>query len=164
MAFQKLQMQSIAKRQGVAQPPRSRAFFLEVLLNILVFALCAAVAIQIFTAGQLAVSESNVLTTLALDGEALAESFKYSDGSLEELALFSADKVNTGQPTQQGEFVYYYSSSLEITQENNAQHCLVITPVAEEGSSVEVIEIAGYSGESQLFCFEVARYWPGEGS
>jgi len=148
--------------RGTAQPPRSRAFFLELLLNMLIFALCAAVTMQVFAEGKLTTDEAAALTTLTLNAESLAETYKALDGDLDSLTLFHGGQEVTGELTGAGALVYYYDRDLELTTAENARNILVLSPVASGHDLVETIEITGYAGEDELFSFEVSRFQPSE--
>jgi Tfp pilus assembly protein PilE len=59
-----------------AKTSRSRAFFLELVLDIAIFALCAAVALQVFVESRMVSERSSALTHLSLQTQQIAEVFK----------------------------------------------------------------------------------------
>ncbi|MDR1359288.1 MAG: hypothetical protein LBJ48_08085 [Coriobacteriales bacterium] len=148
------------ERRGTSQPPHSRAFFLEFLLNMLIFAACAVVALQVFAQGRIATDESAALTILTLDAETLAETYKVGNEELGQLASSLEDSGLKGELTGEGSLVYYYNNQLEISSAEDARYTLVLTPVASTGGPVGVIEIAGYDRQRQLFGFEITQYRP----
>ena len=161
MALQRIQRPT-AKR-GAAQPPRTRAFLLEMLLNMLIFALCAVVALQIFVQGKIATNESEALTVLTLDAETLAETFKVSEGDLSTLTLASLDGETKGKLTAEGTLVFYYNHELRQTNADGAQYTLELAPKEEGDDRVNTIEIVGHSSDKEFFSFEVAQFKPKEG-
>ncbi|MDR2108678.1 MAG: hypothetical protein LBP28_04365 [Coriobacteriales bacterium] len=70
-----------------APTSRSRAFFLELVLDIVIFVLCAAVALQVFVQARVTSDESAALTHLSLEAQQLAETFKAS-GDIAEPTLY----------------------------------------------------------------------------
>ncbi|MDR1087745.1 MAG: hypothetical protein LBL23_00405 [Coriobacteriales bacterium] len=147
-------------RRGSARTPRSRAFFLELLLNMLMFAVCAVVALQVFAQGRIATDESAALTILTLDAETLAETYKTTTGELGTLASSLEDRDHAGELTGEGKLVYYYNNQLEPSSADDARYTLVLTPVAGTDGPVNTIAIAGYTDQRQLFGFEASQYQP----
>lgn len=175
MALQ--QVRRSAGRRGTSHPPRSRAFFLELLLNMLIFALCAVVVLQVFAEGKITTDESAALTQLTLDAEALAEDYKASQGNLEELLL----RGEQGQIEEDGSLTYYYNNDFELVQTDanvdaaagtaqlaqdgasvqTVAYTLRLSPVACEGEFTQCVQItATTSSEDELFSFMVTSYQP----
>lgn len=157
MALEKIQRSPA--RRGAAQPPRSRAFFLELLLNMLIFALCAVVALQVFVEGKVVTDESAALTRLTLDAETLAEEFKASDGEVSSLELASLE----GTSGEDGTLTYYYDANLEPTNEDAAAYQLHVAPVDTGSELISAIELTGYAADDPLFSYEVTHYQAREG-
>lgn len=146
-------------RRGAAQPPRSRAFILELLLNMLIFALCAVVALQVFVEGKLTSDESAALTKLTLEAQTIAEEFKASDSEFEVVA--QAHEYGVQNPD--GSTSYYYDSNLEPSGTETASYRLIVMQASAQDDPVKRIEIAGYDGDRELLNFEVTRYQAREG-
>ena len=158
-----LSQQTAPLRRGAQQPPRSRAFFLEFLLNILVFALCAAIVLQVFVEGRLVTTESSALSRLTMEAKDLAGYYKVTSGDVNEL-FSNGVRGSFGELASDGSLTYYYDSDLQLTQAHDAKYWLVLTPVAGANESVSVIEISahqlGYAAEEELFSFQVVNYRP----
>jgi hypothetical protein len=60
----------------VAPTSRSRAFFLELVVDIAIFAFCAVIALQVFVQARVSSDESAALTHLSLEAQQVAETFK----------------------------------------------------------------------------------------
>lgn len=160
MALQKIRR--TPGRRGAVNPPRSRAFFLELLINMLIFALCAVVALLVFVEGKVVTDESATLTRLSLDAETLAEEYKVYGVDPAELTLLNEDalEIESAVVAEDGTLTYHYNHYLGLSHPQEATHTLVITPVTSANELVGVVEIAGYTGEEQLFSFEVTHYQP----
>ena len=158
-----LSSQHAPRSRGTTQPPRSRAFLLELLLNMLIFALCAVIALQVFVEGKLVTDESAALSRLTLDAQDLAGHYKVSSGDVSELAS-SAVRGGQGELSGDATVTFYYDSSLEPSDAANARYRLVLAPTAfatqtaSAGDRLSAITITGYTLEEELFSFEVVNY------
>jgi len=136
---------------------------LEFLLNVLVFALCAAVVVQVFVAGKLATTQSAALSTLTMEAKDLAGYYKVGGGEVSEF-VSGAVRGSYGELSSDGTLTYYYDSTLQLTLSDDASYRLVLTPVASANSAVKVIEISAHhlanEAEEELFSFEVVNYRP----
>ena len=167
-----LSKQSILVKRGASHPPRSRAFFLEFLLNMLIFALCAVIALQVFVQGKLVTDQSAALSTLTLDAKDLAGYYKVTNGDVKELASVEI-KGAVGELASDGSLTYYYSRSLQPSEAEDARYRLVLTstsPAPSAASSsglsspLSTMQISAYvdasEAEEELFSFEVVNYRP----
>ena len=161
-----LSKQTAPRRRGASQPPRSRAFFLELLLNMLVFALCSVVALQVFAEAKMTTDRSAALSTLTIEAKELAGYYKVTSGDVGEL-VSSAVRGDFGELTSNGALVYYYDRSYQLTEASSAYYWLELAPVLGMGGSAKGIEISAYqmgppSGDSidLLFNFTVVNYQP----
>lgn len=148
------------RRRGIVQPPRSRAFFLELLLSMLIFALCSTVILQIFVQSKLVTDESVALSALTIDARSVAETYKVRDGGLLEVADTALGVGFERELSEEGALVCYYDDDLEPVNDEDARYRLVLTPVESVSTLVGVLEIAAYDGEKELFIFEVYHYQP----
>ena len=166
-----LKAQYTRRRRATDQPPRSRAFFLELLLNMLIFALCAAVTLQVYAQAKLIIDESAALGTLTLEARNLAGYYKVTNGDVTELI-----GVLDGFGEQEGNsVVYYYNSAFQLSTAEGAYYCLVASPVQDSNQLVSTIEIRAFAikelfdydqarlydrdiEEKELFCFNVVNY------
>ncbi|MCL2806895.1 MAG: hypothetical protein FWD27_01815 [Coriobacteriia bacterium] len=174
-------------RRTASQPPRSRAFLLELLLNMFVFSLCAAIALQIFVHGKLATDESAALSHLMLEAKDLAGHYKVSNGELGELAQ-NEDRAAYAYLEDDGKLVYYYDKNLQLCESYDGRYRLELslepnvasgtassaapgagssaitsaTPSmgSSAGGSVTIIHIAAHAPDEELFSVKVAHYLP----
>ena len=144
---------------GAAQPPRSRAFFLELLLNMLIFALCAVVALQVFVEGKLISDDSAAYTRLTIDAESLAEEFKVSDGQLSSLSLPDREGVVEGD----GTLTFYYNRNLEPAGPEDAVYSIKLVQTSKPGDLVNTVAVSGQRGDQEFLSFEVKLFKPAEG-
>ncbi|MDR2035613.1 MAG: hypothetical protein LBP91_02930 [Coriobacteriales bacterium] len=147
------------RKRGTNQPPRSRAFFLEMLLNLLIFSLCAVVALQVYVQAKLVTDESNAITQLTSSAKDLAGHYKVSNGDLSTL-LQTAHPGELGELSPDGVVTYYYDESFAPTVADNARYELVLTPLSDSGDEVRFIVITALAHGDQLFSFEVCNYQP----
>jgi len=152
-----LSAQSNSSRRDTYQPPRSRAFFLELLLNMLVFALCAVIALQVFAQGKLATDQSAALSKLTLEARDLAAQYKVTNGDLSELVT-EGTRGDFGVLGNDGSLTYYYDNSFQLTGDTGARYRLVLSPAQSTNDLVSVIQITGYTLDDEIFSFEVANY------
>ena len=162
MPLQKVQRVTSARR-GVIHPPRSRAFFLELLFNMLIFAFCASVALQMFAEGKQATDESAALITLSLEAKTLAESYKVSDGVHEDLFLYANGEKYTGDTAEDGTLIFRYAKDFSVAEAEYTHYCLIISKTTQVNDVVHSAEITAYAGEEELFSFTVMRYHSPEG-
>lgn len=152
-----LSPQRVAQKRERYQAPHSRAFFLELLLNMLIFTLCAVVVLQVFVEGKRVTDESNALTHLTLEAKDLAGYYKVSDGEVGQLAS-TGERDGFGELSPDGTLTYYYDTSMSFTTAADARYRLVISPAAGENSLITAMQIAAFSGEEELFSITVAHY------
>jgi type II secretory pathway pseudopilin PulG len=140
----------MALNRAVTHPPQSRAFFFEMLLNMLIFALCAVVALQVFVEAKVSIDRSAALTQLTLQAESLAEAYKSTNGEISHLAGVWGIKAD-GQPVTE-----YYDADLNPTVSANAKYSLVCMITKQEPISIGTI--TAYEEGEELFSLEVKNY------
>jgi Tfp pilus assembly protein PilE len=119
----------------VAATSRSRAFFLELVLDIVIFALCAAVALQVFVHARLVSDRSVATTRLSLEAQQLAEGFKATGNQPEAELYFDAAFL----PCDQSVARYRISCLSEDLR------ALEITAMAYDDSSETFEQLFSYS-------------------
>jgi len=148
-------------QRSTYQPPRSRAFFLELLLNMLIFALCAVIALQVFVEGKLVTDGSAALSGLTMEAKNLAGYYKVSSGDLSDLVSYGASEGSLNRSSE-GVLTYYYDANIQLTDASNAHYLLTLTPASSTQSSIKSIEISAIKlnkgVEEHLFSFEVVNY------
>jgi hypothetical protein len=145
--------------RGAAKTPRSRAFFLEMLLNMLLFALCATVLVQVFAQARITSDESSALTQLSFDAQNLAEHYKATGGDLQ--ALNAALGLPGGSVSADIVLSYHYDSSFAPVAADEARYRLVVTPIV--GSTLPTVIIEAYDNELEdshvpLLSYRVSQY------
>lgn len=151
-------------KTGAAAPPRSRAFFLELLINMFIFMLCAVVALLVFLEAKTVTDEAATLTRLSLDAETIAEEYKVQGAEALETMLFEERAGESAQAGSEanGILTYYYDHELEFSSADEAAHSLVVSPVSGTDDLVSVVHISGYTNEEELFTYTVSYYQPEE--
>lgn len=151
-------------RSGAAAPPRSRAFFLELLINMFIFMLCAVVALLVFLEAKTVTDEAATLTQLSLDAKTIAEEFKVQGADALDAALFAEREPEAAEASsnENGTLTYYYNHELEFAAADEAAHSLVVAPVSGSNDLVSVVQISAYTSEEELFTYTVSFYEPEE--
>jgi hypothetical protein len=86
---------------------RTRSILLELMLDIVIFAICAAVCIQIFALSESAASKSRAMTHFAIQAQTVAARYKSSGADVERIAAeYGATKTERG-------YSLFYDSGLE---------------------------------------------------
>jgi hypothetical protein len=141
---------------------KSRAFFLELVLNLVIFVFCAAVCLQVFAAGYDSSRKSEALSHLSIEAQTIAEHFQAADGDIAAIApTISATRI------ADTEYRVYYSPTYTpvsdtsapymISCEISSQDTLVsmrITAWRQPPATTPAAATAATSGE-QLFVFDV---------
>jgi Tfp pilus assembly protein PilE len=141
----------------------SRAFFLELVLNLVIFAFCAAVCLQVFAQAKLASDRSAALSHLSIEAQTVAENFKAANGDLAKLA----DALGATEVDGQALWLYYDADFERVTNPDDAAHTLLCS--IEGSTRVKVAHIEIYSSidtdpdthdQGALFSLEVKKYVP----
>ncbi|MDR3307730.1 MAG: hypothetical protein LBS58_02370 [Coriobacteriales bacterium] len=131
-------------------PAPSRAFFLELVLNLVIFSLCAAVCLQLFVSAKLASDESAALSNLAIEAQVVAEAFKSLDGDIDAVAL-SLDAQRDGDA-----LLLYYDEEFKPVDAASAPY--LIRCDIDTGTVLRTAAITVYQGPKELFSLEAKRY------
>lgn len=138
---------------------KSALFMMEQLIVILIFAVCAAVCVEIFAASFIMSGESRDINNALIISECGAESYKAASGSFEKIAL-----VLGGHISESGVSVYY-DENRQVCVESRAAYIMNIvyksppdTPAVLAFSNISVVTIDG----EQIIAFTVAARRDGE--
>jgi hypothetical protein len=142
-------------QQRLRQAPRSRAFLLEMLLNMLIFALCAVVTLQLFAVAKTTIDQSHALTRLSIEAESLAESFKAVDGQVDALEELLGEDLGSDLVLTR-----YYDSELAPAAAEAAAYTLECHLGPKDGLAAATITAS--SGPEQLLSIEVLCPTPWE--
>lgn len=161
MALKKIR-RTPGNRGGAVNPPRSRAFFLELLVNMLIFTLCAVVALLVFLEAKVVTDEAATLTQLSLDAETLAEEYKVYGTHPTELLLHDDDlnAETLGEVSTEGVLTYYYDRNHDLCSAEEAIHSLVVEPLDSNNEQISAIEITAYTEDDVLFSYQVVYHEP----
>ncbi|MDR2671857.1 MAG: type II secretion system GspH family protein [Coriobacteriales bacterium] len=146
-------------RGGTLNPPRSRVFFLEMLLNILIFAICATVALQVFVEAKVEIDRSQALTQLTVRAETMAETFKATGGQTDLLTqTLGVEFDDIGGALRSCE---YFDGDLDATGKDEAVYTLEFEfNPAEYPGDVATACIIASNEDTELFTVEVKGYLP----
>ena len=145
-----------------AKPSRSRAFFLELVLDLVVFAICAIVSIQVFFEAEVLKERSSALSHLTLDAQVFAETFKASDGDATAMAkaFGQTQAVSMSESGGKTVFVSYYDSQFIPTRSSESARYR-IECVIDASKDIKTAQITIIDRERELFTFEAKDYVPG---
>jgi len=142
---------------------RSRAFFLELVLDLVVFALCAVVSIQVFIEARVTSSQSSALSHLSIEAQAIAETFKANDGNIAAMiaALDMAQDATQLSFFEGSGIVRYYDSSFNLVADKDEAryqiHCRIDASKALKIAFITVIDTA-HDTTREIFSIEVRDY------
>jgi hypothetical protein len=135
---------------------RSRGFFLELVLDLVVFIICALVCLQIIATALVQSEQSGAVSTLGLAGQSLAEQWKSGD-SLDELAKAGGGSVNNDQLT-----LYFDRQYQPTSDASNAWYELSLTQ-SQPGANFEEASVSLSHGSESLFTWQLGRVQPDGG-
>ncbi|MDR2587102.1 MAG: hypothetical protein LBC23_02420 [Coriobacteriales bacterium] len=97
-------------RKAMVTPPHrtavTRALFLELTLDLVIFAICAVICLQVFGAARVESTRSAALSQLGIEAQERAELFKAQGGQTSALADLP------GAHQEDGALVWYYDQNL----------------------------------------------------
>jgi hypothetical protein len=133
--------------------PKSRALFLELILDVVIFAICALVCLQVFASAKTSGSQSAAYSSLGIEAQSLAEDFSACKGDATLLARnFNADlEGNT--------ITLYYDKDLNRVQKDDNVVFFLRCEV-DASAPVKEAHISLTQGSKQLFSFTVCAYEP----
>ena len=121
----------------------SRAFFLELVMNLFLFVICAAICLQLFVMAYVRSTDSRILSEASIRMQTLAEIFKYERGD-EALTARRIGGVATGN-----EILVFYDKDWNLTSKSNAQYRLICAIRQNEG--LKEAEIIALNGDNEIF-------------
>lgn len=134
----------------------SRAFFLELVLVFVIFAVCAIICLQVFGASERERVRSMAMTELGITSQQIAETFKADGGEIGGLDFID-------QAVSQGDsYIWYYDKNLEPVQGEKAYFTLTFEAgVFDETAGIETARITLSEGSTELFGYDVGVYVSG---
>jgi len=135
---------------AVYKATSSRSFFLELVLDILIFTICALICLQVFAQAHLESSRSAAQSQLGIEAVRVAELFKAGNTDTNSLAvLLEAERDGNT-------LSWYYSKDLDAVTKGEAFYTL--TCVIDDSQVVKLAKITLSEGPLQLLEFEVSTY------
>jgi Tfp pilus assembly protein PilE len=134
-----------------ANRSRSRAFLIELVACILIFALCALVALQIFAVAHSTSNTAAALSTLSIKAQNVAETFKANKGDTRAL---SRELGMVGQPD--GSLVLGFDANLNPSQAVGHVPYLVICSAPQKSNGASTTEVTVWGNGDTLEHFPVS--------
>jgi hypothetical protein len=131
----------------------SRAFFLELVLDLVVFALCATVCLQVFASAKSDSDLSAATSHLSIEAQVIAEEFKAVNGDLDALRALVPEAEIVDSTLN-----LYYDKDLNSTTAPEAVYLLSCE--GDDASALRQAVISAYQGDLELFTITAARYLP----
>jgi Tfp pilus assembly protein PilE len=133
----------------------TRALFLELVLDLVVFAICATICLQVFGQAHLESNRSAALSRLGIEAQVIAESFKSDPGDAEALASMPAAQ------SEGDAIAWYYDRNLAPVASDQAY--FVLTCTIDGSKPVKQAQITLKEGPVELFTYEVSSYRRADG-
>jgi Tfp pilus assembly protein PilE len=130
--------------------PLSRAFFLELILVFVIFAVCAVVCLQVFAAASSESKRSVAVSEIGIRSQQIAENFKVQGGEISKLA------ADTGATRDGTTFLWYFDKNSNATDSKGA-HFVLTCDVGDSGV-LKVATMTLTEGSNELFSYEVSKY------
>ena len=132
---------------------KSTLFLMELLIAILVFALCAAVCVKTFVTSHMMVLESKDRNNALIIAENCAEVHKALRGELEEASTVLGGRVSENGNT----LVVYYDKKWQVCEEKDSAYTLSLTNRNEAALVLGDISVLEASGREILSFTAAAR-------
>jgi len=130
----------------------SRPLFLELVLDVAIFAICAVICLQVFAQAHLESNRSAVQSQLGIEAQKVAELFKGGYNDPESLAaLLHAQRCGNT-------LNWYYDQDFKPTTITNSESYYVITCVIDDSQVVKVARITLVEGQTNLLELVVSSY------
>ncbi|MCL1847809.1 MAG: hypothetical protein FWF91_07595 [Coriobacteriia bacterium] len=166
------------------RPSSSRAFFLELVLDMVIFVICAVICLQVFAQARVESARSAAQTQLGIEAQQLAEYFKAGHSDLDSLLSVMSNTpegaircLNDGDPKVEraGSTAYsltwYFDQELQpVDTETAGAAVYILTCAVDTSQLVKTATITLMEGRRTLLQYEVSRYnigsnlmWGGDG-
>ncbi|MDR1184670.1 MAG: hypothetical protein LBK67_07735 [Coriobacteriales bacterium] len=135
----------------------TRAFFLELILDFVIFAICAIICLLVFAEARTESVRSAALSQLGVEAQEVAELFRLESGNTTSITTSIAALPNA---QQDGDTItWYYDRELSLTTEDEAY--FVLACVIDESQPVRRAHITLDEGEMRLFTYDVSSWSKG---
>jgi Tfp pilus assembly protein PilE len=133
----------------------TRALFLELVLVLVIFAVCAVICLQVFASAHLESARSAALSRLSIEAQEIAEVFKSGADEAALLAVLPAAR-------QEGD-VIVCAYDQDLSPVSGDQGYFTLTCVIDDSQPVRKARIVLVEGSTELFVYDVRSYRPGGG-
>ncbi len=127
-------------------------FLVELVVNCLIFTICAAVCLSLFVVGFNESDESRELSMATLTAQSIAETVKACDGNKNEIATYimmsEQDNIN---------YVYYNEDWIEVSTKEESKFYATFSLSENNGlisSNIEIID----TDDTSIYSLKVAKY------
>lgn len=140
------------------KPSSSRVLFLELVLDLVIFAICAVICLQVFAEARQEAQRSGAITQLGIQAQELGELFKSGQNDPAELAALTS-ATNEGTT-----LTWYFDQELNPVSSDKA--LFVMTGLIDNSQPVKTLVLSLTRGSEELFTYEIRSYYPkgGDGS
>ena len=121
----------------------SRAFFIEIVMNLLLFTVCAAICLQLFAMAYTRNADSRILAEASLKAQTLAEVFKLESGQKESVARRSGGGISGN------EIQIFYDKDWNSASESEALYRLSCD--INQNPDIVTADIRVFKGEKEIF-------------
>jgi uncharacterized membrane protein YgcG len=137
----------------------TRAFFLELVLDLVIFAICAIICLLVFAEARTESVRSAALSQLGVEAQEVAELFRLESGDTATIATSIAALPNAQQDGDT--IIWYYDRELSPTTDDGAY--FVLACAIDESQPVRQAHITLDEGETRLFTYDVSSWTGGTG-
>lgn len=132
----------------------SRAFFLELVLNLVLFTLCAAVCLQVFAQAKIQSDTSSALSRASLQSQSIAEVFKASGGDLQQMSESLRGEIKDGTL-----YLHFDENNEQIPSGDAA--VLQISCAVSEQDGMKTAEINSVLRGKEIYSLQAKAYVKG---
>jgi Tfp pilus assembly protein PilE len=143
------------------KPSSSRVLFLELILDLVIFAICAVICLQVFAEAKREADRSEAITQLGIEAQEVGELFK--SGRSDAASLAERTYANSEGDT----LTWYYDQKLNIVPSDKAYFvmtCVIDTSQPVKAATITLIERTraelGDRVPEELFKYDIRSYQP----
>ncbi len=137
---------------------KTRYFLFELVINCLIFAISAAVCLNLFAFGFIQNQESRDLSMATLESQSIAETFKASGGNIDLLGELLQNDVQ-----QNGTVLYYDRDWNRVSAADTARHSITLS-LSNDGKGLYTANILVKTDTETIYELLVQQYHAEEGS
>ncbi len=131
-------------------------FLVELVVNCLIFTICAAVCLTLFVVGFNESDESRELSMATLTAQSIAETIKACDGDENKISNYI---ITT--PSENLNYIYYNEDWQEVKTKEESKFYATFSLSENNGLVISTIEIID-TDDTSIYSLEVAKYVSGD--